>query len=290
MSNRLISFFTAATFALAASASAFAAEPVYSWTGWYAGVNVGASFGRAKTDFNVTPIGTTAVPNVPALQNSPGFGFSDTNSPSGFIGGGQIGYNWQYSPLIVVGLEADIQGALEKDSNNLTNSFSGFIRIPPGGIIPNTAGTAGTIYSTQIDWFGTVRARIGYVWGNGEVMSYITGGLAYGEVKINGTNTVSAFVLGVGTPLAESVSQAFDHSQINTGWVVGYGTEGKLLIPGWTLKAEALYMDLGHLDTTGVTTGVFSALQGATATGGQVTTHSHFTDGILRLGVNYQFH
>jgi outer membrane immunogenic protein len=210
--------------------------PVPTWTGWYAGVNAGASFGNVKTDFNVTPIGTTAVPNVPPLLNSPGFAFSNREYPDGFIGGGQIGYNWQYSPLIVVGLEADFQGALEKDSSNLTNSFSGFIRIPPGGIIPNTAGTADTNYSTQIDWFGTVRARIGYVWGNGEVMSYITGGLAYGEVKINGTNTVGALVLGVGTPLAESVSQAFGHSQVNTGWTVGYGTEGHLtLMPGnWT--------------------------------------------------------
>jgi len=45
------------------------------------------------------------------------------------------------------------------------------------------ACTATTGYTTQIDWFGTVRGRIGYVWGNGEVMSYITGGLAYGECQ-----------------------------------------------------------------------------------------------------------
>jgi hypothetical protein len=41
---------------------------------------------------NVTPIGTTAVPGVPALQNSPGFAFSNRKYPDGFIGGGQIGY------------------------------------------------------------------------------------------------------------------------------------------------------------------------------------------------------
>jgi hypothetical protein len=53
-----------------------------------------------------------------------------------------------------------------------------------------------------------------------------------------------------------SVSQAFGHSQINTGcWVVGFGTEGKLLVPGWTYKIESLYMDLGTLDT-GIASGV----------------------------------
>ena len=64
----------------------------------------------------------------------------------------------------------------------------------------------------------------------------------------------------------------------------GYGTEGKLLIPGWTYKIEGLYMDLGSLDdpdVLGLVTG---------ATGGQIFTHTHFTDGILRAGLNYQFH
>jgi opacity protein-like surface antigen len=136
-----------------------------------------------------------------------------------------------------------------------------------------------------------VRARIGYVWGNGEVMCYITGGLAYGEVKINGTNTVTAFILGIGTPLAESVSQTLGHSQVNAGWTVGYGTEGHLpLMPGnWPWKIEGLYMDLGHLDATGVTTGVQVA-PNFNATGGRVTTHSHFTDGILRGALNYKFY
>ena len=151
-------------------------------------------------------------------------------------------------------------------------------------------------YQTQIDWFGTVRARIGYVWGNGEVLSYVTGGLAYGEVKINGTNSISGSVGGT-TPAPFFVTEAIGHSQVNTGWVVGYGTEGRLGISNWTWKVEGLYIDLGHLDATGLgvspqtTTGFgpgdFSITGSAT---GQVTTHTHFTDGILRGGLNYKFY
>src|SRR5262249_20637910 len=121
--------------------------------------------------------------------------------------------------------------------------------------------TATGSYTTQIDWFGTVRARIGYVWGNGEVMSYLTGGLAYGEVKINGTNTIggSASVVSLvthnGLDFLFSQTQTFGHSQVNTGWVVGYGTEGRLATPGWTWKIEGLYVDLGTLNTTSATTG-----------------------------------
>ena len=85
-------------------------------------MNAGASFGRAKTDFNTGPVEN---PLVPATL-FPGFAGSDTESPDGFMGGGQIGYNWQASPIWVVGLEADIQGAFKKNMlpSMTTSAFS----------------------------------------------------------------------------------------------------------------------------------------------------------------------
>jgi outer membrane immunogenic protein len=84
-------------------------------------VNAGASFGDVKTDFNGAPIFFEFSGNI---QITPGFGFSDQTYPAGFIGGGQVGYNWQYSPLIVVGLEADFQGSGEKESGNNFSQFN----------------------------------------------------------------------------------------------------------------------------------------------------------------------
>jgi outer membrane immunogenic protein len=266
--------------------------PVYNWTGWYAGVNAGASFGSAKTDFNVTPFVVATIPVTP------GFAGSHTEYPAGFMGGGQIGYNWQYSPLIVVGLEADFQGALERDSVNLSNSFGFPFPGPPNPF--TVTGTQVTDYTTKIEWFGTVRGRIGYVWGNGNVLSYLTGGLAYGKVDLEGTNTFSGAVFNNTTLINTAVfsgTQAFGHSQVSTGWVLGYGTEGVIDFWGarnWTWKIEGLYMDLGHLDTTGVTTGTsitgFICGGPCPTSGAQVSTHSHFTDGILRAGLNYKFY
>jgi outer membrane immunogenic protein len=263
-------------------APAPAPTPVYNWTGWYIGVNAGASMGNANTDFNVSAVTCGSL-----CSWTDGHGFSYRNYPSGFIGGGQIGYNWQYSPLIVVGFEADFQGALERDSPTLTNSFT-------DGPVSSTNVTN---YMTQIDWFGTVRARLGYVWGNGEVLTYVTGGLAYGEVKTDGTNTITiSCPTGIcgppGYTALGSFSQPFSQSHVNTGWVLGYGNEGHLpLLPGnWTWKVETLYMDLGHLNATGAFTGCPGNLCAfASPLTAQVTTNTHFTDWILRGGLNYRF-
>jgi outer membrane immunogenic protein len=273
----------AADMAVKAAAPSLAA--VYNWTGWYAGVNAGASFGNVKTDFNAPFSVIVCCLGTHAATADFDVAGSNTESPSGFIGGGQIGYNWQYSPLIVVGLEADFQGSLEKDSNNNFGTFHSL----PSSTFPNDFVTLNTNYTAKIDWFGTVRARIGYVWGNGEVLSYVTGGLAYGKVDFEGA------VSGIldNNFLSFSFGQ-FGHSQVNTGWVVGYGTEGHLpLMPGnWTWKIEGLYMDLGTLDVTspGITLSCGANCSGITVSaGGQVATHSHFTDGILRGGLNYKF-
>ena len=264
--------------------SAPPAAPVYNWTGWYVGVNAGASFGNVKTDFNVAPVTVTVVSGPPI--SVPGLANSDRVYPDGFMGGGQIGYNWQFSPIWVVGLEADIQGALEKDSSTFSTPFHfSYLPFPtdPTLKLPVT-GSAVAAYSAQIDWFGTVRLRAGYVWGNGTVFSYVTGGLAYGEVKTDGITTLTGTVTGN----TFSISHAIGHSHVNTGWTVGYGTEGVIDFWGsrnWTWKIESLYVDLGHLDDNDAI-----VVTPVSVSGGQVTTHSHFTDGILRAGLNYKFY
>jgi outer membrane immunogenic protein len=261
---------------MAVKAPPAAPAPVYNWTGWYAGVNAGASFGNAKTDYDVAPVTVTT---NSAVIPVPGFAGSNTEYPSGFIGGVQIGYNWQFSPIWVAGLEADFQGADEKEINTLTSNFTVTGLFTTGSTVLN--------YETKIDWFGTVRGRLGYVWGNGDVLTYVTGGLAYGRVGVDGTSVISGTVGA--SPF--SISHAVGHFNVNAGWVVGYGTEGKLLIPGWTYKIESLYLDLGHLhDTDPTECGSEGQPCIEAVTGGQTITNTHFTDWILRAGLNYQFH
>jgi outer membrane immunogenic protein len=244
--------------------------PVYSWTGFYIGGNVGYSWGNADSDISADPVTANfGVFTIPI----PGFVGSDSMKPKGIIGGGQIGYNWQFSPNWVVGLEADWQASGEKASHSFTNPFS-FTPASPAVLV---TGTAVTDYEAKISWFGTLRGRIGYAWDR--VMLYATGGLAYGEVKVAGTNTVSGTAGIFGPFLAVT---AIGHSKVNAGWTVGAGIEGAL-VDHWTWKAEYLYMDLGSVnDPDELVTFI-------NASGGRVTTHTNFTDNIVRVGLNYKF-
>jgi outer membrane immunogenic protein len=284
---------------IATKAPAPAPAPVYNWTGWYVGVNAGASMGKVDTDFNVAPVTVTLNANPGhGLTNpfdTPGFGGSNPESPAGFMGGGQIGYNYQFSPIWVVGFEADFQGALERDHTTLTDNFSLSGLTSPVAV----SGTVVRDYQTKIDWFGTVRLRAGYVWGNGNVFSYVTGGLAYGKVDLDGTSTTSGTISGVqtagGGPLTFSTTRAIGHSNVNTGWTLGYGTEGVIDFWGarnWTWRVETLYMDFGHVHDTDPPPAQCD--EGncfiTHVTGGQTTTNTHFTDWILRGGLSYQFH
>ena len=207
--------------------------PIYNWTDWYVGLNVGGSWGHRDTTLD-------------------GFG---TNSLSldGVIGGGQIGYNWQGlgSPW-VFGLEADFQGSGQKADN--TFAIAGV----PATSIP---------YEDKLDWFGTVRGRIGYAIGDqGRWLPYITGGLAYGETKFSGSGTVGGLVA---TPVA------FSQSSTNVGWTVGAGIEWAFW-DKWSAKIEYLYMDLGNGPTIALTP--TSAI-----------TTGRMTDNIARAGVNFHF-
>ena len=231
-------------------------EPVYNWTGFYIGGNIGYSWGRSDDTSTLTNTAGTVL-----------FTSADKTDLNGIVGGGQIGYNWQMQSW-VWGLEADIQGSDEKGTRNFicptgvcTPTF-GVIAVFPGPAVP-------VALNQKIDWFGTVRAR-GGVLVTPKVLLYATGGLAYGEVDSGAT-------IGL-------VPTAFPStSSTNVGWTVGAGIEGAIG-GNWTAKLEYLYVDLGKANGSFLTT--------SAALGGGVLTSSYsskITDNVLRVGVNYRF-
>lgn len=201
---------------LFAASSAYAADAVvytepapvvvdtFSWTGGYIGVNAGYAGGKFKhpIDLEANNNGWTNV----------GSGSLNLNA-SGFVGGIQTGYNWQFDKTIV-GIETDIQVANLK-----------------GEISANINGVGGIEAGSKINWFGTTRVRLGYTPVD-RFMVYATGGVAYGKVKTYAG--INAF--GDGADIS--------NSETRVGYTVGAGAE-YAFTNNWTMKSEYLYTDLG---------------------------------------------
>ena len=212
--------------------------PAVPWVGWYAGGNVGGSWARSRTDFGIAGIAST-------------ISASDSLTGSGVVGGGQLGYNWLVDPNWLIGAEVDIQGSGAKAS------ATRFDTVDFEGVTTN--------YQTKIEWFGTVRGRLGYVFDR-RVLLYATGGLAYGNVSISGTSSPA-----LGGPVT------FSSSDVNVGWTAGAGVEGVAWDPRWTWKVEYLYLDLGRVDLAVST--VFITTDATT----------RFTDQVVRAGLNFHY-
>jgi outer membrane immunogenic protein len=266
-------------------------DPGYNWSGFYVGGNVGYSWGRSST-------GGSLLDATSGAALSPA---SSTFNMDGVIGGGQAGYNWQRDKW-VFGLEADIQGSDEKGSassvcpgaapTTLTTLAAVSSACSLGHFGDTVAGNVLALpvtnsLSEKIDWFGTVRGRIGPTI-TPTFLAYVTGGLAYGNVHtsdtISGTNITNPAGQGVnGGTVLTPVSATFGNSSLRVGWTVGAGIEG-VVSGNWTAKLEYLYIDLGNVSGSFVTPIV--APSGAFLSS---TYSSHITDNVLRVGLNYKF-
>ncbi len=166
--------------------------PVLTWTGFYAGLNLGGGW-MANNSSNL-------------------WGWGNNGNTGGVVGGGQIGYNYQLSPMFVVGLETDFQGTSIGSGGGANNLWA------LGWGWGNGGSTA------RINWFGTVRGRAGITFpGMPTLLVYGTGGFAYGEVQRN--------------------SWWNQNSAVQTGWTAGGGAEW-MFLPNWSAKAEYLYTDI----------------------------------------------
>jgi outer membrane immunogenic protein len=197
---------------------------------------------------------------------------------AGFIGGGQFGYNWQFNNW-VAGFEADIQGTRVKATGESTATF------------PATpfdfSLTTNVSVTKEIDWLGTVRGRVGYLW-TPTLLVYGTGGLAYGGVKAS-TNVSSTITGDFGCAEALCTpSTSAGISQTRAGWTTGGGFEW-MFVPGWSVKLEYLYYDLG---TVTYSSQLVDPLVGFAVPNyfvNNVQTSTRFNGNIVRAGVNWHF-
>jgi outer membrane immunogenic protein len=209
--------------------------PVYvaPWAGFYVGVNGGGAWSEFSDQ----------------LAN-----FNNANkfnglSPEGGFGGGQIGYNWQgmWHPRLVLGVEADIQGASISDKANW-----------------NPFGNVTAVSESRLDWFGTVRGRVGYAFDS--TLLYATGGFAFGGIKNSQDDN-------------RPISFTIDRTA--TGFTAGGGVE-YMVAPKWSVKAEYQFIDLGKNEP-------FSPSPGQGLFTHFKTTLEDDAFHTVRAGINYHF-
>jgi outer membrane immunogenic protein len=310
--------------------------PLFTWTGFYIGANAGwgERTNRREEFFGFTPSLVTPTPPLGALTpvvipgGFPATAFPRERERGGFVGGGQIGYNYQFTPGAgwVIGLEADVQWAdFERRREEFFGGFGAgpfgneFTAVPTAfttgrGIAPPVVGSAGNVVlfdnafgnrerNRRNNVFGTVRGRIGYAvdrW-----LVYGTGGLAWTEN--NRRNENEFFVTGTSIPTPFFISPAAaaagtavtpttflgNRENNNIGWTAGGGVE-YAFTNNITVRVEGLYASLGRERRTPFTTGAV----GVTNTGSPVTlselgfveTRRRNNDFfVVRGGVNYLF-
>ncbi|MBN6823681.1 outer membrane protein [Methylobacterium radiotolerans] len=203
----------------AAPPPVFTPVPVFTWTGAYFGINAGYAFDASSNNTNSF--------GVPAPYGNGTTAFFSQRNQEGFTGGGQVGYNFQFTPGsgIVVGVEADAQYLDFGRSRN--NAFL-VGPLAPGYYVTDPRGLS------SLDFFGTVRGRVGYAFDR--VLFYGTGGFAYGSGSAD-----------------RSFGGFAGNDSFRTGYAVGGGIEYALPTDSFlnffrsnavTLKVEGLYVNL----------------------------------------------
>ena len=265
----------------AAPPPVFTPVPVFTWTGFYAGFNAGYGFGTGDDRQTPTVVVVNGASGLVVPGTSAALGFSNNRSNTdGFVGGGQIGYNWQLTPGsgVVFGVEADAQYV---DFGRERNRFA----LAGAGLLPGV-GVFNPNGLSTLDYFGTVRGRLGYAFDR--TLVYGTGGFAYGSGSAD-----------------RSFGGYAGNDSFRTGYAVGGGIEYALPTDSFlnffrssavTLKVEGLYV---NLDQGNRNNGIFATTPagglvgigspGVALVSGVTNSRRDTEFAVVRAGVNYKF-
>jgi outer membrane immunogenic protein len=248
--HRLVVGVGIVTFGFMQAALGAPADKTHSWSGFYFGGNIGAAVAdpsNTLTIGNVSYFANAAVPGVNATGS-----FSD--SASGFIGGPQIGYNYQIGNALV-GVEADFSWLHAAGSRS-------------GGFIYTTNASPYDL-STMVSasWLATARGRIGYAMDRN--LFYVTGGVALSALKFDQHFSEKQYFMSIAA------------SKTRVGWAVGGGWE-RDLNGNWSIKAEYLFVRFSDQDFAGT---LADQVVGRAEFSNSAGLDLH----LARLGLNYRF-
>jgi opacity protein-like surface antigen len=245
------------------------AIPLTNWTGFYVGGFTGAAFGKTDIRFVGDP--------------SP----SDGVNPraAGFLGGAQLGYNYQFINHWVLGVEGDLAATNLKGTGPCGSGGRDATGTPTGAF-------TSSLFTCENDanWMATAAARVGYAWERS--LFFVKAGGAWADDKVSGTCNLGPANGSFGNRgFSTCVSQAgvtgppnifnfsppsngFSNSGHRSGWLIGTGFEFDLG-HNWSAKAEYDYIGLGS--------------RTAVSSDGTTITRDSGAINQVRVGVNYHF-
>jgi outer membrane immunogenic protein len=206
--------------------------PFFTWTGCFVGAHIGG--GLARKTFAIPPL-------IDGPLTSDARAFS--SDPSGFVGGGQFGCNYQFAQEWVVGVEADIEGADVQGTGINTHSDIDTSHSPT--IITNTFGLG---VHSKSPWLASAAARIG--WAPGPWFIYVKGGGAWisdkytVDLSVTQTVATSTTTSTATEPLAE-----WSAHESRAGWVFGGGVEYAFLTY-WSARFDYGFYYFGNRNLT----------------------------------------
>jgi outer membrane immunogenic protein len=216
--------------------------PAYNWSGFYIGGNLGAGFSKGS------------------YSDSLGSTFNTSNSNTSFLGGGQVGVNYEFGSGVVIGAEAMFDWA--PNTNNTITATA-----------PNGVSTGTAQFNNR--WLTTATGKLGYAWDR--VLLYGKGGWAWvGQSNSNVSVTNPPGVVGV--PAGTSAASLSSNSTLG-GWTAGVGVEWAFA-GNWSARAEYDYIGLQNQTYTVTGPGVFS--------GDRIGTSNRSIQ-LVTAGLNYKF-
>lgn len=250
------------------------------WTGFYIGGNAGYLWSASNNVTNTgepTSANPLGLPNSQIISNSLStVGFANLNgSTNGFIGGGQIGYNSQFTNNLVIGIDVDLDAIGQSSRTfNFNNSFTSMSGL----------GTynANVMITKKLNYLGLLKGRLGFLV-TPTFLIYGAGAYAYGGASLNTSYSITET-----TPGFLPINQQGSVNNMLSGWAGGGGVEW-LFSPKWSMKLEYIYYNLGPINNQ-INLSQFVAnnptVSFATATG---NTLANYSENAVRLGMNFHF-
>jgi outer membrane immunogenic protein len=185
--------------------------PAFTWTGLYVGGQIGYAWSQ-------DPVTWSGVSNDDELA-----GGTFNHNPQGVIGGAHVGYNLQYYPWLVLGVEGSVDGT----------SLSHTLAVPVNDVFGDTPGSITSTSQSNVQ--GSIRGRLGIAWDR--ALIYGTGGVAFAGFNTTLIDT-TGFFTGFPGPNAT-------FSNTRAGWTAGGGIE-YAITDNWSVRAEYRYSNFGH--------------------------------------------